>query len=130
MAFEYSKEEWMRHARFELDLMSEDSIYKEFYLKVMDTYSDFNHDEKTIYFTPETLEKLFRHKNLTYLTDHPNEWYQVGEGLWKNKRNPYAVSNDGGKSFIEFPPLDTNMNTTILSQAMPERIDNLFKENL
>lgn len=130
MAIEFSKEEWMRHAKYELGLVNEDPIYLEFYLKVIEAYCDFPHDERTLYFTPETLEKLFRHKNLSYLTNHEAEWYQVAEGVWKNKRNPLAISNDGGRSFVEFPPFDTNMNTTLMANTMPPHIDSFVRENL
>jgi uncharacterized protein YxeA len=116
MAFEYSKEEWMRHANYELDLSEDDPELKAFYIKLVD-------------FLPEALEKLFRHENLRQLTDHPNEWEQVTDELWRNKRNPRAYSNDGGHTTIMFPRFEENhSNNNIKLTNTPPKIMELFEK--
>lgn len=125
---ELSKEEWLRHARFELELVHEVPEYVEFYLKVVEAFWDFEHDEKTLFMTPETIEKLLRHKNLSGLTSNPNEWKEVGEGMWQSKRNPLAYSIDRGKSIVTFPPLDSNMNTTLIHDGLPAHVNEKIDE--
>lgn len=128
MAFEYSKEEWMRHAKTELDIVDEQPIYKEFYLKVLDVFTEFSHNQDTIYFTPEILEKLMRHDNLKPLTAHPAEWEEVGPEIWRNKRNPRAYSNDAGKTVIMTPRKDENYeNNTIIPTNLPPHIEETMK---
>ena len=126
---ELNKEEWLRHARFELDLVHEDPRYIEFFLKVIDAFWELEHDERTLFSTPETIEKLMRHKNLSGLTSNPSEWREVGVGIWQSKRDPQVYSVDGGKSIVAFPPLDSNMNNTLIHNGLPphvnEKIDKL-----
>jgi uncharacterized protein YxeA len=129
MAFEYSKEEWMRHANYELDLSEDDPELKAFYIKLVDFFTDYPHTENTLYFMPEALEKLFRHENLRQLTDHPNEWEQVTDELWRNKRNPRAYSNDGGHTTIMFPRFEENhSNNNIKLTNTPPKIMELFEK--
>jgi hypothetical protein len=117
---ELSKEEWLRHAKFELEFCGEVPELVEFYLKVVEVFWEYNHDERSLYFTPETIEKLIRHENLRALTDSPFEWDDLGNGVWRNKRNPTCYSNDGGRTKVVFPPLDSNMDSNVLSQGLPD----------
>ena len=125
---EFSKEEWMRHAEFELSLVDNEPEIKELYLKMVEMYVDFPHTEATLRSLPLTLDKLFKHQNLSWTTDHPNEWIQVADGIWKNKRNPMIHSNDGGKTSITFPhPEDNYPNNNIQHATMPDIIREKFK---
>ena len=49
--------------------------------------------------------RLARYKNLTPLTDNPDEWIdrseESGYPLWQNKRNPKVFSKNRGKDYIE-----------------------------
>jgi hypothetical protein len=125
---ELTKEEWLRHARFELELVHEVPEYVEFYLKIVEAFWDFQHDERTLFATPETIEKLLRHKNLSGLTSNPSEWRQVGEGIWQNKRHPLSYSVDGGKSIVTFPPLDSNMNSSLIHNGLPSHVNEKIDE--
>jgi hypothetical protein len=120
---EFSKEEWIRHAKLELEIVDEGQELTEYYLKVIEAFCDYNHDEKSLYFTPTTLEKLMRHENLSWVTSNPNEWRDLGNGLWRNKRNPNYYSNDMGKTKVEFPRLDTNTNSNLNHEGMPESVN-------
>ncbi len=129
MAFEYSKEEWMRHAEYELDLAGDEPALKEFYLKMVDLFTNYPHTEHTLYFMPEALEKLFRHENLRQLTEHPNEWVKVADDVWRNKRNPRAFSNDGGMTTVMFPRFQENStNNNIKLTNTPENVLELFNK--
>lgn len=129
MTVEYSKEKWIAHAISELDLADESPELREFYLKVLDVFTDFPHTEHTLYFTPEALEKLMRFENLRQLSNHENEWVQIAEGLWRNKRNPRAYSNDKGETVIMFPRFEENhVNNTIKPTNLHPKIYEAFEK--
>lgn len=125
---EITKEEWLRHAKFELELVNEIPELVEFYLKVVEVFWDYNHDERSLHFTPETIEKLIRHENLSALTDNPLEWRDLGNGIWRSKRNPICYSNDEGRTKVVFPPLDSNMDSNLITQGLPERVKEKLEE--
>lgn len=127
---EFSKEEWMRHLELELNLNHEgDEDIKEFYKKVIDAYTDFPHDERTIYFTSSALYHLMKHENLSPITDHPSEWRVIGEGVWQNKRNPRMYSNDAGTTTILFPDFEENFDkSTVITSGFPDKIKDKWKE--
>ncbi len=119
----------MEHAKLELELALEAPELVEFYLKVLDVFTDFPHDKNTLYFTPEAIEKLMRFENLRQLTEHENEWVQIDEELWRNKRNPRIYSNDGGATTITTPRFDENYaNNTIKNTNLPPAIEEAFNK--
>lgn len=128
MAFEYSKEEWMRHAKFEMSFISEQPEIAEFYLKVMDLFTDYPHTADTLYYMPITLGQLFRHENVIRLTQDENEWVQVSDELWRNKRNPHAYSNDAGKTVVKFPSYQPNYeDSTMQPTNFPPEVQELLR---
>lgn len=65
----------------------------------------------------ELFKRLASYEPLGPLTDNPDEWFQVHEGLtnpdedplWQNRRKPSVFSNDGGKTFYDLDePLQSN----------------------
>jgi hypothetical protein len=129
MTIEFSKEKWMAHAISELDLAMESEELREFYLKVLDVFTDFPHNENTLYFTPEAIEKLMRFENLRQLTEHDSEWVEISEGLWRNKRNPRAYSNDKGETVVMFPRYQENYaNNTVKPTNLPPQIAEAFSK--
>ncbi len=127
MAFKYDKEEWLRHVKSEMDLAAEQPHIREFYEKMMDAFVEYPHNENTIYYMPEVLRKMFAHENLRSLTEHPNEWVQVSDELWRNKRNPKYYSNDQGKTYFFAPHSgDNHSNNTIIPTKLPKDIEEAF----
>ena len=120
---ELNKEEWLRHAKFELELMNEDPKFVDFYLKIVEAFWEFEHDERTLFFTPENIERLLRHKNLSNLTSNPSEWRQIADNMWQSKRDPQTYSTDAGRSVVRFPPLDSNIDTTVIHSGLPEHVN-------
>lgn len=128
MAFEYSKEEWLRHVKTEMDLAAEQPHIREFYEKMMEAFVEFPHTNQTIFYMPEVLRKMFAHETLRGLTEHPAEWEQVSDELWRNKRNPSYYSNDCGKTYFHAPHPETNMgNNTIIPSNLPPEIEATFE---
>lgn len=96
----------VEHARRELTLVGEDPDVIEWYCRVIEEYASFGHSGGSMEATLPVLEKLLRLKNLTPITDNPDEWTFHDEekwgdpgGIWQNKRNSQAFSKDGGKTY-------------------------------
>ena len=87
-------------------------IINEHILNIVKTFSKEKHTEFTAEYTLDCIERLLRFKPLTPLTGEKDEWTEVGEGVYQNKRC-YNVfkEKDGiahinlncGKKKIEFP---------------------------
>lgn len=45
------------------------------------------------------LNELLNFRNISPLTDSPEEWVEVGHQVWQNKRCSEAFSYDGGKTY-------------------------------
>jgi hypothetical protein len=92
------------HAQRELEIVGEEPKVIEWYLGVIDKFNEFGHSGHSAEHTTRVLEQLLRYKNLTPLTDDPDEWTDVakygdGSAMWQNKRNPEAFSIDNGKTY-------------------------------
>lgn len=49
--------------------------------------------------TLKIFNKLANGEPLTDLTDNPEDWLEVGDGVWQNIRQSEAFSRDGGKTY-------------------------------
>lgn len=94
------------HAKKELELIGEEPEIVEGYLRVVQAYADMNHSGGSHMVASAVLERLLHFKNLSPLTDDPDEWifhnkhrYGSSENLWQNKRDSEAFSLDGGKTY-------------------------------
>jgi hypothetical protein len=98
----------VEHAERELKLINEDPEVCKMYIKMIKTFSKFGHSGASAAICADTLHDLLRFKNLAPLTDDPAEWLHhksevrggpPGGGIWQNKRNSEAFSEDGGKTY-------------------------------
>lgn len=92
------------HAQRELELVGEEPQVIEWYLAIVDKFEEFGHSGYSAEHTTRVLEQLLRYRNLTPLTDNPDEWVDITEfnegiELWRSKRNPDALSIDQGKTY-------------------------------
>lgn len=94
------------HARHELELLGEDEATVEWYLSVVRAFAAFGHSGGSAHETTEVLYDLLRFRNLKPITNDPDEWnyidpkdYGLTEDMWQNKRNPAALSDDGGLTY-------------------------------
>ena len=93
------------HARRELRIIGEDPDVIRGLCKVVQAFADMGHSGGSAHFAALYLDKLLRYQPLSELTDDPAEWIdRHAEGLfptpfWQSKRNPEAMSTDGGKTY-------------------------------
>lgn len=45
--------------------------------------------------------RVINFKTLTPLTSNPEDWIEVSDGMWQNRRQGTAFSKDGGKTFYD-----------------------------
>ena len=79
-----------------LDLPEQTKVNMRIIISLYSAYGYFGRTEDEV---AEKIIALVKFKNLSPLTDNPDEWEQMQEGLWKNKRNGGAFSQNGGKTF-------------------------------
>ncbi len=96
----------VRHARRELELIGEDPEWIEGYLNVIKAFAKMGHSGGSASVAIPTINQLLQFKNLSDLTNDPEEWNHVSEemwgkpgGIWQSARNPEAFSNDGGQTY-------------------------------
>lgn len=94
------------HARRELTLIGEDPETISGLLNVVQAFADMGHSGGSASVAIPMLEQLLSFKNLTDLTDDPDEWffhegatYGVSTDCWQNIRNGEAFSTNGGKTY-------------------------------
>lgn len=93
----------MEHAQKELELaglLDEDSDYGGMLgtgaLDLIKVFSEQGHSGQSAFMMTEIVGKLMRYEPLTPLTYAENEWIDVGDGMWQNKRKSDVFSRDGG----------------------------------
>jgi len=89
----------MDHANRELDRLDIPEDVKVNIRLILSVYEAYGYFGRTQYEVSEKIMSLLKFKNLSPLTDDPNEWEQIGDVLWKNKRHGNAFSQNGGKTF-------------------------------
>lgn len=94
------------HAKRELALAGNDDDFNQSIIKAVKAFSSFGHSGGSASIAIPMLNDLLNYRNLTPLTDDPDEWMHVAEdvwgeagGIWQSRRNPEAFSRDGGKSY-------------------------------
>lgn len=94
------------HAKHELGLSgqyAEDSAYSDAVLIAVAAFTSYGHSGGSAEVALEQLDRLLRHETLSPLTSDPDEWEDrsemSGRPWWQNKRDPRAMSHDGGKTW-------------------------------
>lgn len=94
------------HAKRELEIIGENPETIKGYLKVITAFAEMGHSGGSASIAIPVINQLLQFKNLTPLTDNPDEWFHHGPpqvldegGLWQNIRNSEAFSHDGGKTY-------------------------------
>jgi hypothetical protein len=89
------------HAKRELELIGEEPETIKGYLKVIQAFADMGHSGGSASVAIPTINKLLQFENLAPLTDNPEDWIEVGYGMWQNRRCSRMFSTDGGKSYTD-----------------------------
>lgn len=96
----------VKHARYELELLNEEPKVVKEYLDMIRVFSSMGHSGYSAAYFIDVLTLLLKFENLMPLSDNPDEWMYISEdrwgnegGIWQNRRNGGAFSNDGGKSY-------------------------------
>jgi len=95
----------LSHARTELASMGEEPEIIEWYIGVLEKFVDLEHSGASLEITSNVLFRLMQFKNLTPLTNDPDEWLDVSaytkekDPVWQSKRNMEAFSHDGGETY-------------------------------
>lgn len=96
------------HALTELEIIGEEPEITAMYLRVIQAFADFGHSGGSASVAIPVINELLQHHALSPLTDDPDEWlYHTpdvwgdagGKGIWQNRRNSEAFSEDGGKTY-------------------------------
>lgn len=94
------------HARRELERVESDPWIIEGMVKVVQAFADMGHSGGSAMVCIPMLNDLLQFKNLSPLTDDPEEWIDQTEmtatpnvSLWQSKRNSEAFSLNRGKTY-------------------------------
>jgi hypothetical protein len=96
----------VKHARHELERIGEEPAVIDWYCRVIAEYASFGHSGGSAWATSQVLGELLSFKPLAPLTNDWTEWHHHGpemlggeNGLWQNKRDGRAFSEDGGETY-------------------------------
>lgn len=121
-----SESNLVNHARREMELVGEDPEWIEGILKVIQAFADMGHSGGSASFAIPLINALLQFKNLSPLTDDPEEWMHISEDIatndntWQNRRNSEAFSNDGGKTYYLLSESNTYLHQRPIHHSKPK----------
>lgn len=97
----------VEHAERELALIPEDDeAFKDAILQAVKAFSKYGHSGSSHFVGVHILADLLNYRNLSPLTNDPDEWMFITDdiagrkgGLYQSTRNPEAFSHNGGKTY-------------------------------
>lgn len=98
----------VKHAERELKILGEEPEMASMYLRVIRSFSSYGHSGGSAAVAIHVINRLLQYKNLTPLTNFQDEWVHHppetwggndGKGIWQNRRNSEAFSEDGGDTY-------------------------------
>lgn len=87
------------HAKRELELIGEEPETILGYLKVIRAFADMGHSGGSAFVAIPVINELLQFKNLSPLTDNPDEWMEVEGDMHQSRRNPEAFSTTNGFTY-------------------------------
>ena len=96
-----------RHAWDELNWAGAFTAEGDFYggmtgravIDLVDVFVEQGHSGMSGSLVADAFHRLVMFKPLGPLTDDPDEWVEVADGLWQSRRQSHAFSKDGGKTY-------------------------------
>ncbi len=112
----------VEHAIRELDLSESDQAFKDCIIGAVREFAKYGHSGGSASVGIHILNDLLQFKNLTRLTDDPDEWMLVDENIggpncWQSRRNPEAFSTDGGKTHYLLSDGNSFQEVTIIRKS-------------
>jgi hypothetical protein len=89
----------VEHAKKELALTDHDEEFKQCIIKAIESFTSYGHSGGSIGIGITTLVDLILCRNLTPLTDDPDEWMFLDDDVWQSTRRADAFSYDGGHRY-------------------------------
>lgn len=89
----------VEHATRELALLDNDERFNQCIIKAVESFMSYGHSGGSVGYGIHILTDLLYAKNLSPLTDDPDEWMEITEDTWQSRRRADAFSYDGGKSY-------------------------------
>ena len=68
-------------------------------MDLVDVFVEQCHSGMSGALVADAFHRLVMFKPLGPLTDDPDEWVEVADGLWQSRRQSQAFSQDGGKTY-------------------------------
>ena len=107
------------HAWDELNRVGAFTAYTDFYggmtgravMELVAVFVEQGHSGMSGSLVADTFHRLVMFKPLGPLTDDPDEWMEVNDGLWQSRREPSAFSRDGGLTYYLTDDRDTIRTT-------------------
>lgn len=119
------------HARRELALLGNGGMIDDHVIEIVKIFAAAGHSGSSAAYTAGLIGELLQYKNLTPLTDDPEDWIFVAEetwgspgGIWQNRRNGEAFSNNGGKTYYLLSEGGNDGNREPLHESAPHKKEN------
>jgi hypothetical protein len=87
------------HAERELARLGNDDDFNRSILRAIQGFTSYGHSGGSAPYAIALLSDLLQFKNVTPLTEDPDEWIQHSSAVWQNRRRSGAFSDDGGKTY-------------------------------
>ena len=68
-------------------------------MSLIDVFCTQGHSGASASLVTDLFGQLVSFRLLSPLTDDPDEWCEVADGLWQSRREPEAFSRDGGATY-------------------------------
>jgi hypothetical protein len=98
----------VEHARYEMNragLFDKDADYggahAKAVMKLIETFAEQGHSNNSAAITLALFDKLARFEPIGPITSDADEWVEVTEGMWQNKRRGTSFSRDGGATWYD-----------------------------
>ena len=91
-----------------------DGMLYEAIMKMIKVFADEGHSGFSAMKTLAIFDTLARFKPLSPLTNDPEEWMEVGEKMWQNKRDSECFSVDGGQTYYKLDDKEVKITSQIM----------------
>jgi hypothetical protein len=111
------------HAKHELDLVEKDEEFKACIVNAVREFAKYGHSGGSAGVGIHFLNELLQFRNLSPLTDDPNEWMTVTneDPCWQSRRNPEAFSSDGGKTYYLLSEGSNFQHQDLIHKSEPKK---------